>query len=28
VAPALLWEGIEMVRKLLLSVLGAFWTTK
>jgi hypothetical protein len=28
VAPALSWEGIEMIRKLLLSVLGAFWSTK
>jgi hypothetical protein len=28
VAPVLLWEGIEMLRKLLLSVVGAFWSTK
>jgi hypothetical protein len=27
-APALLWEGIEMGRKLLLSVIGSFWSTK
>jgi hypothetical protein len=26
--PALLWEGIEMVRKLLLTVVGSFWSTK
>jgi hypothetical protein len=26
--PALLWEGIEMLRKLLLSVVGSFWSTK
>jgi serine/threonine protein kinase len=26
--PMMLWEGQEMVRKLLLSVIGAFWSTK
>jgi hypothetical protein len=26
--PALMWEGIEMCRKLLLSVIGSFWSTK
>jgi hypothetical protein len=26
--PMLCWEGVEMIRKLLLSVLGAFWSTK
>jgi hypothetical protein len=27
-APVLMWEGIEMIRKLLLSVVGSFWSTK
>jgi hypothetical protein len=26
--PALLWEGVEMIRKLLLSVIGAFWSSQ
>jgi hypothetical protein len=26
--PMLLWEGVEMIRKLLLSVIGSFWSTK
>ena len=28
VMPALLWEGVEMIRKLLLSVMGAFWSSQ
>jgi hypothetical protein len=28
VTPVLLWECFEIIRKLLLSVLGAFWSTK
>jgi len=27
-APAMLWESAEMIRKLLLCVVGAFWSTK
>eukprot|EP00935_MAST-01C_sp_MAST-1C-sp1_P001305 g1305.t1 len=27
-APAMLWESVEMLRKLLLCVIGAFWSTK
>jgi flagellar biosynthesis/type III secretory pathway M-ring protein FliF/YscJ len=27
-APVLAWEGVEMIRKLLLSVIGSFWSTK
>jgi hypothetical protein len=27
-SPVLLWEGVEMIRKLLLSVMGAFWSSK
>jgi hypothetical protein len=27
-APMFMWEGVEMIRKLLLSVVGSFWTTK
>jgi serine/threonine protein kinase len=26
--PALLWEGVEMIRKLLLSVMGTFWSSQ
>jgi hypothetical protein len=26
--PSLLWEGVEILRKLLLSVIGAFWSTQ
>jgi hypothetical protein len=28
IVPMLLWEGIEIVRKLLLSVIGAFWSSQ
>jgi hypothetical protein len=28
IVPMLLWEGIEIVRKLLLSIIGAFWSSQ
>ena len=27
-APAVLWESVEMLRKLLLCIIGAFWSSK